>query len=128
MELTKSVLICVERDIMLTALKFRMEKQGYNVVHVKTIKEAKAKIKELDIDLIISDLEIDGKPTADIIKWSKSKNKGKLTPFLVMATLDDDGVVLEKMLKDGVHDFILKPFKPVELYFRINRIVPTLGV
>jgi len=128
MELTKNVLICVEQDIMLTALKFRLEKQGYNVNHVKNVKEVKEAVLSLELDLIITDLQMEGASAVDIVKWSKKKNNGKVSPFLVMATLDDNGDVLKAALDNGADDFIMKPFKPVELYFRINRLVPSLDV
>jgi len=128
MELTKNVLICVEQDIMLTALKFRLEKQGYNVIHVKNVKEVKVAILSTELDLIITDLQMKGVSAVDIVKWSKKKNNGSVSPFLVMTTLDDDGETLIKALDNGADDFIMKPFKPVELYFRINRLVPTLDV
>ncbi len=126
MELTKNVLICVDQDIMLTALKFRMEKQGYNVIHVSLGADVKEAVEEKSIDLIISDLELKGASALDIVKWAKAK--GQVPPFLVMATLDDNGDTLLEALRNGADDFIMKPFKPVELYFRINRMVPDLEV
>lgn len=128
MELSKNVLICVDQDIMLTALKFRMEKQGYNVIHVKSMPEAQVALGEKVFDLIIADLQIDGDSAINIANWSKKKKKGGKPPFLVMATLDDDGDVLAEVLDGGANDFIMKPFKPAELYFRINQIVPSLDV
>jgi len=113
---------------MLTALKFRLEKQGYNVIHVKNVKEVKEAVLSLELDLIITDLQMKGASAVDIVKWSKKKNKGAVSPFLVMATLDDNGDTLMKALDNGADDFIMKPFKPVELYFRINRLVPSLDV
>ena len=113
---------------MLTALKFRLEKQGYNVNHVRNVKEVKEAVLNLELDLIITDLQMEGASAVDIVKWSKKKNKGSVSPFLVMATLDDNGDTLKKALDNGADDFIMKPFKPVELYFRINRLVPSLDV
>ncbi len=128
MELSKNVLICVEQDIMLTALKFRLEKQGYNVIHENNVKGVKKAVMSHDLDLIIADLQMKGASAVDIVAWSKEKNGGTVSPFLVMATLEDDGQTLIDALDGGADDFIMKPFKPVELYFRIQRMVPELGV
>ncbi len=128
MKFDKKVLICVDEDIMLTALKFRLEKQGFEVVHVRNMQEAETAILKDNFNLIIADLMMKGNSAVDLAKWAREKNSGKPVPFLVMATLEDDVEILEEALNNGAGDFIMKPFKPVELYFRIHRIVPDLGI
>jgi len=114
------ILICEDEEIMLTALEFRLMRQGFEVLKAQDGKEAVEILEQESVDLVIADVmmpHITGLELIDHIR----KVRGETLPVIVISALEHDEVVLEAF-KKGASDFITKPFKPSELVIRIRKI------
>ena len=114
------ILICEDEEIMLTALEFRLQRQGFEVVLAENGKQALEKVKTETPDLIVADImmpHISGLELIDHIR----KDMGSSLPIIVISALEHDETVLEAF-RLGASDFITKPFKPNELILRIKKI------
>ncbi len=114
------ILICEDEEIMLTALEFRLKKQGYEVIRAEDGQVAIDKIQTEDPDLIIADIMMPHVSGLELITFVR-QDQQKETPIIVISALELDEVVLEAS-RLGANDFISKPFKPIELILRIKRI------
>jgi len=114
------ILICEDEEIMLTALEFRLKKQGYEVIRAEDGQVAIDKIQTEDPDLIIADIMMPHVSGLELITFVR-QDQLKDTPIIVISALELDEVVLEAS-RLGANDFISKPFKPIELILRIKRI------
>lgn len=114
------ILICEDEEIMLTALQFRLERQGFQVVTAVDGKEALTKVTTEDPDLIIADILMPHVTGLELIEYVKKELK-KQIPIIVISALEEDETVL-KAVHLGASDFIAKPFRPNELIIRIKRI------
>ena len=114
------ILICEDEEIMLTALEFRLKKQGYEVIRAEDGQVAIDKIRTEDPDLIIADIMMPHVSGLELITFVR-QDQHKDTPIIVISALELDEVVLEAS-RLGANDFISKPFKPIELILRIKRI------
>jgi len=114
------ILICEDEEIMLTALEFRLRKQGYKVILAEDGKEAKEKIINEAPDFIVADIMMPYVNGLELISFVRKEQKSKL-PIIIISALDKDETVLEAF-RLGADDFITKPFKPNELILRIKRI------
>lgn len=114
------ILICEDEEIMLTAIEFRLRKQGYEVVRAIDGKEAFSKIETEAPDLIVTDIAMPFYSGIDVIRHVRQTLKISL-PLIVITALEEEDVVLEA-LRLGANDFITKPFKPAELILRIKRL------
>ncbi len=114
------ILICEDEEIMLTALEFRLKKQGYEVIRAEDGQVAIDKIRTEDPDLIIADIMMPHVSGLELITFVR-QDQQKDTPVIVISALELDEVVLEAS-RLGANDFISKPFKPIELILRIKRI------
>ena len=114
------ILICEDEEIMLTALEFRLKKQGYEVIRAEDGQVAIDKIQTEDPDLIIADIMMPHVSGLELITFVR-QDQQKDTPIIVISALELDEVVLEAS-RLGANDFISKPFKPIELILRIKRI------
>lgn len=114
------ILICEDEEIMLTALEFRLKKQGYEVIRAEDGQVAIEKIQTQDPDLIIADIMMPHVSGLELITFVRQDQR-KETPIIVISALELDEVVLEAS-RLGANDFISKPFKPIELILRIKRI------
>ena len=115
-----NVLICEDEEIMLTALEFRLRKQGFDVDIAADGRKALEKLQERIPSLVILDLMMPYVSGMEIIKYIRNELKSSL-PIVVISALEHDEVVLEAF-QNGATDFVTKPFKPVELILRIKRI------
>lgn len=116
------ILICEDEEIMLTALEFRLRKQGFSVVKAENGKEAIEQIKSEKPNIIIADIMMPHVSGLELIQFVREDLKDNETPIIIISALEYDDIVLEAF-RLGANDFITKPFKPNELILRIKRIV-----
>ena len=106
---------------MLTALEFRLNKHGF---HVGTANEKTAAIDFIEKNnpqLVVVDILSDKVNGLEIMNHTQNHLQ-KSTPFIVISELEEDETVFHA-LRAGAHDFIAKPFNPIELLIRIRRIL-----
>ena len=116
----KKILICEDEEILLTALKFRLQKQGYELFLTTDGKEARAIIENERPDLVVTDIDVPKISGMELISLVRNDMEMSV-PIIIIAPLEDENIILEAMQK-GADDFVTKPFKPVELVLRIRRI------
>ena len=114
------ILICEDEEIMLTALEFRLRKQGFDVIIAENGKIALEKIKEDKPDLIVADIMMPFVSGLELIEFIRKDMRNTL-PIIIISALEHEETVL-KAFRLGATDFIAKPFKPKELVLRIKRI------
>ena len=114
------ILICENEEILLTALEFRLRKNGYDLIWAKNGEDGLNLAKEEKPDLIITSLDLPKLSGLDLAKNIKSLEKN--TPIILIGELEQSDSILEG-LKSGVEDFLTKPFKPVELVLRVQNIL-----
>lgn len=112
---------------MLTALEFRLRRQGYTVVKAEDGREAMEKLRTEKPDLIIADIMMPHVSGLELIQHIRVNLNDKETPVIVISALEYDEIVLEAF-RLGATDFITKPFKPYELILRIKRIFQEKGL
>jgi two-component system alkaline phosphatase synthesis response regulator PhoP len=106
---------------MLTALEFRLNKQGFEVGTATNKKEALAFIDEHKPNLVVADILSEEVLGLDLLQYLLEKGKDH-PPFILVSELQDDELILEA-LRAGAADFIAKPFNPIELVIRIRKIL-----
>ncbi|MCB0594794.1 MAG: response regulator [Lewinellaceae bacterium] len=116
----KKILICEDEEILLTALKFRLQKQGYELFLAVDGKEARDIIQKERPDLIVTDIDVPKISGMELISLVRNDMEMNV-PIIIIAPLENENLILEAMQK-GADDFVTKPFKPVELVLRIRRI------
>ena len=114
------ILICENEEILLTALEFRLRKNGYELVWANDGEEALEKAKSESPELIISSLALPKVSGLDLVRQIRSADEK--TPIMVIGELEERETIIEA-LKSGVNDFLTKPFKPVELVLRVQHIL-----
>ena len=114
------ILICEDEEIMLTALEFRLRKQGFEIILAKNGKKALEMVRDSSPDLVVVDIMMPFISGLELIEFIRKDMKSSL-PVIVISALEQEETVLEAFRK-GATDFITKPFKPNELILRIKRI------
>lgn len=109
------ILLIEDNEMIIKALKYLLESHEYYVDVATSIKEAKEKITNT-YDLIILDVMLPDGNGLDFFKEYVS------TPALVLSAKYEEKDVV-KAIDLGVQDYIIKPFRSMELLSRINNII-----
>ena len=119
--MSKKLLIVDDEKTLVKALKFSLEKEGFQIDAAYDGKEAVDKISdpEQHFDLVILDLmlpEIDGFEVCRIIRK-------KMDIPIIMLTARGEDIDKVLGLELGADDYLTKPFNPRELSARIKSIL-----
>lgn len=114
------VLVCEDEEIMLTALEFRLKKQGYEVTIAEDGQKAKDILLKWLPDIVVADVMMPYITGLELVQFIRNELKSSI-PIIIISALELDEVILEAF-RLGANDFITKPFKPTELVLRIRRL------
>ena len=100
-------------------LCFSLNMDGYKIDSAKTRKEGEILICKNDYELIIMDCNLPDGNGFDLYKSELSKMN---IPVIFLTACDTEESIVE-VLNMGASDYITKPFRPLELIARINKIL-----
>jgi DNA-binding NtrC family response regulator len=109
------ILIVEDEEIIRSALRRLLERNGYQVSEAGSVQEAVDQ-HDLDaMDVIISDLRLPGLPGTELIKRTP-------TPVLIMTSYASLRSAIDSM-KIGAVDYISKPFEHAEILSALTRVL-----
>jgi DNA-binding NtrC family response regulator len=114
------VLIVDDELIMRESLAGWLERDGHDVQTVGSGEEALEKLKHTRYDIMLVDIKMDGMSGLDVLKEVKESDPDVA---VVMITAYGSISTAIEAIKNGAHDYLLKPFDPSELGLLIDRIV-----
>lgn len=116
----RRILIIEDEEHLALGLKLNMELAGHEVEWAKNGQEGLDCYEKGNIDLIVVDLMMPVLNGNEVIR--RIRIKDKQIPLMVLSAKDH---VKEKVLalKDGVDDYLTKPFNLDELMLRIDRLL-----
>ena len=117
--MNKILVVDDEKDIR-RALEFVLLGAGYSVETASNGIEAVEKLKEGEIDLVITDLRMDGLDGFRVLEEAKKINSA--TPVIIITAFSSVESAVEAM-KKGAADYIVKPFMHDEIKITIGRIL-----
>lgn len=117
----KKILLADDEQVLLKAIEFRLQKDGYEVKTVKNGQEAMDELANNNYSMVISDLMMPGIGGMELLQHIKS-NYPEL-PVLLLTGLKSEDIVIQAF-DIGAEDFMTKPFNPKELSIRVKRLLP----
>ena len=120
-------LLLLEDDIsLIDGLQYSLNKNGFQVDVVRTVKEAKEHLVEIGkYDLLILDVTLPDGTGFDICEWVRKQDK--MMPIIFL-TASDEEVNIIRGLDCGGDDYVTKPFKLGELCSRIRALLRRAGI
>lgn len=110
-------ILFVEDDMALGyALEFSLVDEGFNVLRVDTLQDARNKFSNEKFDIILLDVNLPDGNGYEFCKYVRRKSK---VPIIFLTALDDE-VNIVMGLEIGGNDYLTKPFGFRELLARIN--------
>ncbi len=117
----KKIVLAEDNSTLSLLLKFRLEKEGYNLFAAVDGKEALQLIEAEEPDLIITDIMMPFISGLEVISHVRLKFDLD-TPIIVFSSAGQEEMVL-KAFNLGANDFMGKPFSPNELIIRVKRLL-----
>jgi len=116
-----SLILLVEDDASLrTLLAEELEVDGYRVVCVGTLDEARRSVLEAEPDLIVSDLRLPDGDGLGVLRELQAE--GRPVPFIIITAFGTVDQAVEA-LKAGADDFLTKPLSTDHLRLKIKRLL-----
>lgn len=110
--------------IIQDGLKIALVQEGWELVTVASVGEAKSKLSEIkDIDICILDIMLPDGTGYDICHEIRKSSE---TPIIFLTACDDE-VHTVLALEQGADDYIAKPFRMRELIARIKAVLRRTG-
>jgi CheY-like chemotaxis protein len=118
----KKVLVVEDHPDVLDILTLQMEAMGFSVISASNGKAGVEKALKEKPNLILMDIMMPGMDGREATRRIRSKKKTKNIPILATTALFRESE-LRGCIEAGCNDYILKPFAPNELAFRIERLL-----
>ncbi|MBS5927597.1 MAG: response regulator transcription factor [Clostridium sp.] len=118
-------ILLVEDDVTLAmGIEYSLKNEGFNVYTVGKIKDAKEKISNSYIDIILLDVNL---PDGNGYELCKEIRVDSEVPIIFLTACDEE-VNIVMGLDLGADDYITKPVRVRELVARINAVARRKGV
>ncbi len=114
------ILVVDDNNTMRGIFKQMLKKAGFeNVILAEDGMDALEKLKENEVDLIISDWNMPNMDGMELLQWVRKEETKKDIPF-IMATAQGDKTQQNHVKSEGGNGHISKPFTPEQIAERIN--------
>ena len=110
-----------------TLLQRRLEREGYRVVVAGNGQEALECLQTEAVGLILLDVmmpEMDGE---EVLQQMQNSDRLRAIPVIMVTALDEQASV-ERCLKAGAKDYVLKPIDPVQLRAQVHAYLPPSSI
>ena len=114
-----NILLVEDNRTIAEGLEYGLSQQGYQALHIATIREATASLKQQTTDCILLDITL---PDGDGLTFYREVVSKLNIPTLFLTAKDDEESIVSG-LNLGAEDYITKPFSFKELVARINRVM-----
>lgn len=118
----KKILVVDDELDILQVVKFRLKKEGYEIIAAHNGQEALDLVKKEKPNLILLDLRLPVIDGYEVCRRLKSDEELKAIPIIFM-TASSAGKVAEKTKELKADDYIIKPFEPEVLLEKVKKFI-----
>jgi two-component system phosphate regulon response regulator OmpR len=115
------VLIIDDDDRLRSLIGRFLADHGFRVTPASSAEEARRRLAGMMFDLLVVDIMMPGESGLDLVRSLKETAPGN-PPCLMLTAMGEPGHRLHG-LESGADDYMTKPFEPLELVLRINKIL-----
>ncbi len=117
-------LLIVEDDAdIVENLSVLLEDEGYSVCHALDVKSALNKLHTENIDLVLLDITL---PDGNGYSICTAVKRATNSPVIFLTAMTDESSIITGF-QLGADDYITKPFKPMELIYRVRNALRKSG-
>lgn len=124
MESKAHILVVDDEERIRRLLRMYLEKEGYRIDEAEDGESALQKALDYDYDLILLDLML---PGIDGIEVCSRLRQSKATPVIMLTAKGEEANRVQGF-EAGTDDYVVKPFSPREVIFRVKAILRRASV
>ena len=116
------VLLAEDDDVVAALVQHRLTREGFQVLRAQDGVGALEVARSSALGLVILDIMLPGMDGFELLGRLRKDARTATVPIIMLTGLGGERDV-ERALALGADDYVLKPFSPVELTARVNRLV-----
>ena len=120
--MSKKIVLAEDEPQIARLIKFKLEKEGFEIEWKDNGEDAFNAIKEIKPDLALLDVMMPVMDGYQVLKKVKENDNLKHIPVIMLTAKGQERDVV-KGFDLGSEDYIVKPFRPAELVARIKKIL-----
>ena len=120
-----TILLLEDDADLIDGLMYSLNREGYIVDVVQTVKTAYVRLETRSYSLLLLDVTLPDGNGVDVCR--RVREQGSRTPIIFLTAMDDEVNVI-RGLDSGADDYITKPFKLGELCSRIRALLRRSGL
>jgi len=118
----KTVVFAEDDKTIAQLVKFKLEKEGFKVVHFQDGEGVIDAVSKILPDIVILDVMMPVQNGISILKEIKVNPQIKHIPVIILSAKGQEKDIV-RGIEIGASDYIIKPFAPLEVIARIKRIL-----
>ena len=122
----QKILVAEDDRVAAALVTHRLERAGFEVLHRANGKEALSTALANDISLFVLDIRMPGIDGIELLKRLRDTARYAQIPVLMLTSLGREEDIA-RAFKLGASDYLTKPFSPVELLARVQRLLRRVG-
>ncbi len=115
------ILVAEDEPMLLKTIELKLRKEGYEVIATADGRDAIAKIREAEPDMVLTDIMMPYASGLEIVSIVKQPGSKRI-PVIILSAMEQEKVVMEAF-ELGADDYITKPFSLNELVIRVKRLM-----
>ncbi|MCG8552198.1 MAG: response regulator [Desulfobacterales bacterium] len=120
--MTKVIMTVDDSTSIRQMVSFTLNQVGYEVLEAVDGQDAVDKLAGIDIDMMLTDLNMPNKNGLELIEWVRSIPKFRFVP-IIMLTTESETEMKQKGKAAGATGWIVKPFKPEQLLAIVKKVL-----
>lgn len=118
----RPILVVEDDELVASIIKHRLGREGFSVQHYGDGESAVAAIMRGDFGLAIIDVKLPGLDGFELLERLRANPATAQVPAIMLTALGSERDVV-RGLELGANDYVVKPFSPIELMARIQRLL-----
>ena len=109
-------------DLVARIIEAKLDREGINVRRTRDGAELVSVLEETVPHLVLVDVRLAGLDGFQVTRWIRENEQLTATPVILLGWPGKETDVVDAF-DAGADDFVLKPFSPIDLFARIQRLV-----
>jgi PleD family two-component response regulator len=121
-----TILVAEDDRVAASLVKHRLARAGFDVVHLDDGAKALSAAMERNVSLFVLDIRMPGMDGLELLKRLRESDRYAEAPVLMLTSLGREEDIV-RAFDLGATDYVTKPFSPVELLARVQRLLRRQG-
>lgn len=116
----KVILVADDSATIRKFVSFSLTTKGFEIISVADGMEALEKLPQMNVDLVITDLNMPNVDGFELIKCIRENEEYSNIPIIILSSLSSQDEV-NRGLSIGANSYLIKPFDPSRILYEVSK-------